>query len=59
MGQEDSKPELSHKTSPRNINFNLPSARRPTNASKIIAKRVDCDGVLKLQSTPFKNCIEI
>jgi hypothetical protein len=57
MGQEDSKPQISQKASPRNINFSLPSARKITTSTKAVLKRVECDGVLKLQSTPFKNCI--
>lgn len=40
MGQEDSKPEITQKISPRNVNFNVTSARKTNKTTKAAKKRV-------------------
>lgn len=59
MGQEDSKPQISQKNSPRNVTFVPGSASKSFTKERRTHKRIQCEGMLKLQTTPFKNCIEI
>lgn len=40
MGQEDSKPEITQKTSPKNVTFNATSARKANRSCKAVKKRV-------------------
>ena len=40
MGQEDSKPEITQKISPRNVNFNVASTKKTTKPTKGLNKRV-------------------
>ena len=59
MGQDESKPEPSHKPFPIISSSILSSARKSVMSKAKTLIGLDCEGLLKLRSTPFKNSIEI
>ena len=59
MGQEQIKQDLQLKNTPSKRESVVTSGRKPIVPVVKASKRIECEGLLKLRSTPFKNSIEI
>jgi hypothetical protein len=57
MGQENTKPEIIAKYPSTGHSSILTSARKTPLLPLKPQKRIECEGLLTLRTTPFKNCI--
>ncbi len=57
MGQENTKPEIIAKYPSTGHSSILTSARKTPLPPLKPQKRIECEGLLTLRTTPFKNCI--